>query len=146
MRKPKKEAPPAAKAALPQGWTKLGIQGDQKKSILTVIGSYSAKISALKDQMDQLKKDQYAEAFKLLTDAQKETLKKMAVDKVDPGKGKDDKIDDKKREIDLTPPFRSSGINRTGFLARSGACSNNFRSLKTSEVWNNRRGDLGTVI
>ncbi len=88
---------PAKAAALPQGFGKLGITGDQKKSILAVVSSYQAKIGALKDQMDQLKKDEYAEAYKLLTDLQKDQLKKNALDKVDPGKGKDDKTDDKKK-------------------------------------------------
>jgi hypothetical protein len=95
----KADQPPAAKAALPQGWGKLGIQGDQKKAILTVIGNYQSKINALKDQMDSLKKEEYQEAYKLLTDAQKDTLKKIALDKVEPPtKDKtDDKKDDKKK-------------------------------------------------
>jgi hypothetical protein len=91
----KKETQPAAKVQLPTGWGKLGIVGDQKKKILDVVGNYQGKIAALKDQMDALKKAEYAEAYNLLNDDQKTLLKKIAAEKTDPGK--DDKKDDKKK-------------------------------------------------
>ena len=39
----KKDVQPAGKGALPQGWGKLGIQGDQKKSIVAVISGYQGQ-------------------------------------------------------------------------------------------------------
>jgi hypothetical protein len=86
----KKDAQPAGKVQMPTGWAKLGIVGDQKKKILDVVSSYQGKIAALKDQMDKLKTAEYAEAFKLLNDDQKATLKKIAAEKADPTT-KDDK-------------------------------------------------------
>src|SRR5262249_43590582 len=86
---------PPAKAQLPAGWGKLGITADQKKKILEVMGSYQSKIAALKDQMDKLKASEYSEAFKLLNDDQKATLKKLATEKADPTTK--DKTDDKKK-------------------------------------------------
>jgi hypothetical protein len=93
----KKEGPPPGKGQLPAGWGKLSLQPDQKKQILQVMGSYQAKINDLKDKMDVLKKEEYQEAYKLLSDAQKDTLKKMALEKVDPAKGGGDAKDDKKK-------------------------------------------------
>jgi hypothetical protein len=91
----KKETQPTGKVNLPTGFGKLGITGDQKKKILEVVSSYQAKIGVLKDQMDQLKKDEYVEAFKLLNDDQKATLKKIAAEKTDPTNA--DKKDEKKK-------------------------------------------------
>jgi len=64
----KKAEQPAGKVTLPSGWTKLGISADQKKKIYEVIGSYQAKMTSLKDQIEKLKTEEYAEAYKLLTD------------------------------------------------------------------------------
>jgi hypothetical protein len=98
---PKKDPPPIANPKLPQGWGKLGIQGEQKKKILAVIAAYQGKIVVLQDQVKQLTKEEYQEAYKLLTDEQKDTLKKNA-DKGggDPAKDDKKKIDDKDKKAD----------------------------------------------
>jgi hypothetical protein len=87
----KKDTQPGAKASLPVGWGKLGIVGDQKKKVMDVVTSYTAKINDLKDKIEKLKTEEYAEAYKLLNDDQKAILKKMADTKADPGKDKDKK-------------------------------------------------------
>ena len=92
----KKDVQPAGKVQLPTGWGKLGIPADQKKKILEVVGSYQAKINGLKDQIDKLKSEEYVEAYKLLNDDQKATLKRIAAEKADPTKD-DVKKDDKKK-------------------------------------------------
>ena len=92
----KETQPPAGKVQLPSGWGKLGIVGDQKKKILDVVSSYKGKVAVLQEQIDQLKKTEYAEAYKLLNDDQKTLLKKIAAEKTDPGKV-DTKKDDKKK-------------------------------------------------
>jgi hypothetical protein len=93
-----KKDPQPGKVSLPQGWSKLGISGEQKKKIYAVIGSYQTKIAGLKEQIETLKKEEYREAYKLLNDDQKETLKKLADKGIDDKKGeakKDDKKGDK---------------------------------------------------
>jgi hypothetical protein len=101
---PKKDPPPVANPKLPQGWGKLGIQGEQKKKIYTILGSYQGKIAALKDQIAQLQKEEYAEAYKLLNDEQKDTLKKLADKGIDPGKDDKKKVEDKKGDDKKDPP------------------------------------------
>ena len=86
---PKKEQP-TVKVSLPQGWSKLGISGEQKKKVYEVLTKYHTKIAVLKEQIETLKKEEYVEAYKLLNDDQKATLKKLA----DKGIG-DDKTKDK---------------------------------------------------
>jgi hypothetical protein len=93
----KKDVQPAGKVQLPSGWTKLGIPTDQKKKILEVVGSYQAKINGLKDQIEKLKTEEYVEAYKLLNDDQKATLKRIAAEKADPTKDDAKKADDKKK-------------------------------------------------
>ena len=103
---PKKDPPPIANPKLPTGWGKLGIQGEQKKKVLAVIAAYQGKIVPLQEQIKQLAKEEYQEAYKLLTDEQKDTLKKNA-DKgggVDPAKDDKKKIDDKKVDDKKDPP------------------------------------------
>jgi hypothetical protein len=96
---PKKDPPVAVKATtLPKGWAKLGIAGDQKKKIYAVLSTYQTKIAALKAEVEQLQKEEYQEAYKLLTDDQKDLLKKLS----DPSKGADDKkkVPDKDKDKD----------------------------------------------
>jgi hypothetical protein len=104
---PKKgDPPPIANPKLPQGWGKLGIQGEQKKKILAVVASYQGKIKVLREQIDELTKEEYKEAYKLLNDEQRDTLKKLA-DKgggIDPGKDDKKKVDDKKGDDKKDPP------------------------------------------
>ena len=87
----KKEVQPPPNVQLPSGWGKIGITPDQKKKIYEVIGNYQGKINSLKDQMEALKKEEYAEAYKLLNDDQKAALKKAAEKGIDVDKDKKDK-------------------------------------------------------
>jgi hypothetical protein len=91
----KKGDAPGAKGTLPSGWGKIGLTADQKKKVYAISSSYGGKINDLKAQIDQLKKDEYAEQLKVLTNEQVEQLKKIVNEKLDPAK--DDKKDDKKK-------------------------------------------------
>jgi hypothetical protein len=86
----------AKQIQLPQGWGKLGITGEQKKKIYAVRAEYAAKIKKLQDQIDALKKEEPGELVKFLTDDQKATLRKNALEKVPEVKDKDKKGDEKK--------------------------------------------------
>src|SRR4051812_6971431 len=69
--------PDKIKAQMPAswGWAKIGLTADQKGKVYEVISSYSAKIKSLQEQIDKLRVDEYAEAHKFLTDAQKAQVK-----------------------------------------------------------------------
>jgi hypothetical protein len=90
---PTKDPPPIANPKLPTGWGKLGITGDQKKKILAIVAVYQGKIVALEDQVKTLKKEEYQQAYALLNDEQKDTLKKLATKGID-----DKKADDKDKK------------------------------------------------
>jgi Spy/CpxP family protein refolding chaperone len=110
----KKDGLSVGKLVIPPGWDKLDIGAEQKKKLYAVLGSYQAKMAVLQDrleqlgkqvanlkkdeaaqkdqrdqlnkQLDSLKKDEVEEAYKLLSDDQKATLKKILADKAAPGK------------------------------------------------------------
>jgi Spy/CpxP family protein refolding chaperone len=75
------DKPPPKKPTLPYGWTQL--KGENKLTALQrqqaykVRQDYSAKIAELKAKIDQLKDQERAELFKILTPAQKEQLAKI---------------------------------------------------------------------
>jgi hypothetical protein len=93
----KKDPQPKGKVSLPANWKKLGLNDDQKTKIYAVRGTYQGKIDALKEQIEQLKKEENSELLKVLTDDQKTLLKKILTEKAtDPTK--DDKKGDKKGE------------------------------------------------
>jgi len=70
------------RGSLPPGWGKLGLTDSQKKEVYTIQSEYRAKIDDLQKQIDDLKKKERAELFKVLTDAQKTRLKEIAAAKV----------------------------------------------------------------
>src|SRR3989442_1523952 len=83
----KKDPQPKGKVQLPTNWKKLGLNDDQKTKIYAVRGTYQGKIEALKEQIEQLKKDEQSELLKVLTDDQKTLLKKILTEKAtDPNK------------------------------------------------------------
>jgi predicted DNA-binding WGR domain protein len=88
-----KDPPPVGKVQLPANWGKIGLTGDQKKKVYEVLTVYQNKIDALEVQIEQLKKERYAEAYKLLTDDQKANLKKIASEKTDPVIKDDKKVE-----------------------------------------------------
>jgi hypothetical protein len=91
-----KKGDPPPKVQLPANFAKLGLSADQKKKVYAIRGDYHTKIEDLKNQIEKLKKDDYAECYKILTDDQKATLKKIIGEKGDPGV--DDKKGDGKKE------------------------------------------------
>src|SRR5262245_59183386 len=82
-----KKGDPPKKVQLPTNFGKLSLSGDQKKKIYSIRQEYHDKIEDLNKQIDKLKKDDYAECYKVLTDDQKATLKKILGEKGDPGSG-----------------------------------------------------------
>ena len=86
-----------AKGFLPPGWKELELTGDQKEKAYKVLNDYKTKINDLKEAEKKLKTEERAELFKILTDVQKEQLKKIAVgEPTTKKKTEDKKSDDKK--------------------------------------------------
>ena len=62
---------------LPQNYGKLGLSDEQKKKIYAIQDEYGDKIADLAKQLDALRKKQREEMAAVLTDDQKEQLKKI---------------------------------------------------------------------
>jgi Spy/CpxP family protein refolding chaperone len=92
----KQKETPGGKGTLPSGWGKLGLSADQKKKVYAIGATYGQKINDLKAQIEQLRKDEFAEQVKVLTPEQFDQLKKAGADKLDAAK--DEKKDDKKKQ------------------------------------------------
>jgi hypothetical protein len=76
------QAPPSkAKGKLPLYWSKLGLSEEQRKKVAAIQTEYNEKIDVLKRDIKKLENDEAKELNKILTDAQKEELKKIAVSK-----------------------------------------------------------------
>ncbi|MEI7684963.1 MAG: hypothetical protein WCL32_08040 [Planctomycetota bacterium] len=75
----KKEKETKAKGFLPQGWKDLGLSAAQKEKIYELQTKYKAKYEDLKEQEKKLKLEEKGDLVKILTDDQKETLKKNAL-------------------------------------------------------------------
>jgi hypothetical protein len=93
----KQDTAPGAKGTLPAGFGKVGLSADQKKKILAIRASYKVKIDDLTVQIDKLKKEDYAECVKVLSDDQVGQLKKLATEKIDASKDDKKGSDDKKK-------------------------------------------------
>lgn len=72
---------PTKQFQVPQGWGKLGLSIEQKKKIYATRASFYSKIQALEDQIDQLKKNETQELVKILTEGQREKLRKRLAEK-----------------------------------------------------------------
>ena len=84
------------KGSLPANYGKLGLSDDQKKKIYAIQDEYGTKIADLKKQIDELTKKEHQEWYAILTDDQKEQLKKIQAEKAgDPGKPTEKKPTDK---------------------------------------------------
>ncbi|MCI0461791.1 MAG: hypothetical protein L0Z62_32980 [Gemmataceae bacterium] len=103
----KKEQPKGKKQfQIPQGWGKLKLSADQKSKIYAVRADYSAKIEALNAQIEKLKDQEFREMVKVLTEAQKDQLRKPFTDKgfdTDKKGAKDKAPTDKKSSTDKKP-------------------------------------------
>jgi Spy/CpxP family protein refolding chaperone len=91
-----------AKGFLPPGWKELELTAEQKDKAYKVLAEYKTKLNDLNESIKKLKTEERAELFKLLTDPQKEQLKKIAVGestkKKDDKKADDKKADEKKSD------------------------------------------------
>jgi hypothetical protein len=88
---------PKAKGKLPLYWSKLGLSDAQKKQAYSTLANYKSKIDQLKDQIEQLQKQEKTDLLKILTDDQRDQLRRMIEDKVLP---KDAAPKDKDKEKD----------------------------------------------
>lgn len=70
------------KGKLPDYWPKLGLSADQKDKAYKIQADYDGKINALKKQIAKLEADEKQDLFKLLTDNQKDQLRKIYLDKI----------------------------------------------------------------
>ncbi len=86
------------KVPLPPEWKNLNLTAGQKDKIHTIQVEYKAKIKALEEQIKDLKKQARGDMVKVLTDAQREELRKTLVPEGE--LKKDDKKADDKKSID----------------------------------------------
>jgi Spy/CpxP family protein refolding chaperone len=96
----KTDPPKTAAHTLPQGWKQLGLSDEQKKKIYAIEDEYNPKIAALQKQIDDLKNDEKAKKYAVLTEDQKKHLKELR-DAKDGGaeeKKPDPKKDDTKKD------------------------------------------------
>ena len=67
------------KGFLPSGWKDLGLTAAQKEKVYEMQAKYKAKYEDLKEQEKKFKQEEKAELSKILTDEQRETLKKLVL-------------------------------------------------------------------
>ena len=67
-----KEEPKKPKGMLPQGFKDLGLSADQKSKIYSLQTEYKTKIVELEKKVKDLKAEETAAVFKVLTDDQRE--------------------------------------------------------------------------
>ena len=89
----KKEKEGKIKGFLPQGWKDLNLSAAQKEKVYETQAKYKAKIDALDEQKKVLKQEEKADLVKILTDDQRELLRKLTIG--EGPKKKDDKRSDK---------------------------------------------------
>jgi hypothetical protein len=65
------------KGKLPLYWNKIGLSDEQRKKVSAIMGEYKVKIDALKTEISKLEEEEKREMSKVLTDAQKEELRKI---------------------------------------------------------------------
>ena len=66
-----------SKGKLPRFWSKLGLSDEQRKRVASIQTEYKVKIDALKAEISKLEEDERRQLGKILTDAQREELKKI---------------------------------------------------------------------
>jgi hypothetical protein len=78
-----------AKGKLPQYWSKLGLSDAQKAEVYKISGDYDKQILDHETKVKTLKAEKKAKLYAVLTDAQKEALKKILAEKAgEPAKDK----------------------------------------------------------
>jgi hypothetical protein len=70
-----------AKGKLPPYWNKLGLSEEQRKKVSAIVAEYKDKIDALKRDISRLEDEEKRELGKILTDPQREELKKIIATK-----------------------------------------------------------------
>jgi|GEM_PF-1122896 Spy/CpxP family protein refolding chaperone len=93
------EKKPKAKGQLPANWAKLGLSQEQKDKIYDIMASNKAKKDELNKKLKEINDAERAEMAAVLTDAQKEELKKILLKDVPSDKKKpaDTKKPDEKK-------------------------------------------------
>ncbi len=90
---PKKDKEGKLKGFLPQGWKDLSLTATQKEKVYETQAKYKAKLEALKEQEKTLKQEEKADLAKILTEDQRDLLRKLVLG--EGTKKKDEKKDDK---------------------------------------------------
>jgi Spy/CpxP family protein refolding chaperone len=95
------EPTPSAKAkgALPANFKQLGLTDEQRQKVIKIHASYKSKISALREQIEQLTGEERAELNKVLSETQRIKLRELRLHEPDTSKdmpAKDDKKKDDK--------------------------------------------------
>jgi hypothetical protein len=74
-----KGGPPAKKVGLPKYWSKISptLTAEQKDKIIKARTEYGKKIQALKAQLKQLEQEEKSTVYAVLTEEQKESLRKI---------------------------------------------------------------------
>ncbi len=80
------------KGTLPPGWKALNLSAEQKDKVYGLRADFKAKIIKLEEQIKDLKSQEKAELFKVLSDEQKTLLRKLALGE----DGKEKKSEEKK--------------------------------------------------
>jgi hypothetical protein len=75
------EAGTPIKGKLPTGWSKLGLSDAQKAEVYKISGEYDKQIGELEAKVKTLKVEKKAKMYAVLTDVQKEQLKKILAEK-----------------------------------------------------------------
>ena len=83
-----KGGPPVKKAGLPKYWSKIQptLTAEQKDKIIKSRTEYAKKIQALKAQLKKLEAEEKAASYAVLTEEQKESLRKILGVAGTPGK------------------------------------------------------------
>jgi len=84
------DVPVKFKGTLPRDWKKLGLTEDQVQNVYKIQAKYVSQIDQLKAKIKELQKDEKADLEKILTPAQKDRLRELAVGET-PAKDKKDK-------------------------------------------------------
>jgi hypothetical protein len=88
------------KGKLPLYWNKIGLSDEQRKKVSAISAEYKVKIDALKTEISKLEDEEKQEMGKVLTDAQREQLKRIIASKALSEVPEDKKPSDAKKPKD----------------------------------------------
>jgi hypothetical protein len=84
------QGPKKSAGQLPSGWGKIGLSKEQKTKIYAIQGDYKMKIADLEKQLKDLKAEERRKMVAVLTEEQKDTLRKQQIgESTTPRKEKD---------------------------------------------------------